>query len=704
MLDSGRANGKISETAYLGRLDALAKDLRSRYPGYREYIDTEIQKVTGVNPANAYLKSLLGDINSFVNAGKEEWNKVRNEVVKAGDAGITDRTGQVDAAQMLRMLDQWRGQGVDPNEALARVQSWAGPANILNRRLEEKERERTYAKGEREEVSRIAEDEANLAAQGTVFNHFNLLHATAGAPTAAQIQDAVLKAQQGVPGAELNDQQAETFGRSLMAGKARASLELDDYFAKLGPDGRPLSSILGAAKIAEIKNNQLSKFDTVKDAIYAKDYGAATRAMATIRAMGSDDAVSLLRNKDLGPTFRMSNAMEQLKFDPASKQFFMGQLATGFPAKFDEFVKQGGLRMATQSSPDTPAGVTETLKKQVEDLRTGVKGANNPTIAKTYDALLGAVETIASPKMTDLNLKSNLAKAAFDPSNLGLLTMLGEDKYENGVYKMGKFSWFNRLYDEQMTKTVKSLGGDNWDQYKNLAKQMWGRELFGPFLKQMSSIQENPDVKIGWDSDNAQIKYKISGPPNPARDEYVKFLKTNVDRINFSFSKLTNIAKAEGTDPNALILGWMKELGVDTGKLPGIPETLRNEIIRANQDPAKQGEELRKRFQAPGETARPPANTAPRGGITDRALPFNETNAPSSGALPTTLGEFLSNPVGGYRPTPQNAPAASTTPTRGIPARRNLNLTDQNMDFDNMMVTDVPPGADLNAELRRGRK
>src|SRR5678816_3678257 len=53
-LDSARANGKLSETAYYARLNSVARSVRSQFPGYRDYIDSQVEKVTGVAPANAY--------------------------------------------------------------------------------------------------------------------------------------------------------------------------------------------------------------------------------------------------------------------------------------------------------------------------------------------------------------------------------------------------------------------------------------------------------------------------------------------------------------------------------------------------------------------------------------------------------------------------------------------------------------------------
>src|SRR5574337_583217 len=59
-----RAGNKINDTLYSANITSIAKQLRAQYPGYRDYIDTEISKVSGMPVANAYYKNLMQDINS----------------------------------------------------------------------------------------------------------------------------------------------------------------------------------------------------------------------------------------------------------------------------------------------------------------------------------------------------------------------------------------------------------------------------------------------------------------------------------------------------------------------------------------------------------------------------------------------------------------------------------------------------------------
>ena len=76
VLTSARNGGKISSTDYRARLLARAKDLRAKYPGFRQEIDAEFAKVTGMNPANSVITGLISDINRQASSRASETNKL----------------------------------------------------------------------------------------------------------------------------------------------------------------------------------------------------------------------------------------------------------------------------------------------------------------------------------------------------------------------------------------------------------------------------------------------------------------------------------------------------------------------------------------------------------------------------------------------------------------------------------------------------
>lgn len=677
MLDSARGNNKLSETAYIGRLDALAKDLRARYPGYRDYIDKEVERVSGVNPANAYIKSILGDINSFATAGKEADKQVKTQIIDGMKMGVPgmDQVWQ----------DYTSGRLGSPDEAMPKIMRTIGPAHTVELQLKLSAARRKEREGTDQDTTRDVEDDANKVLRGKAVNFFNVLHLRSGAPTAEQISQIITQANSGE--IKLDETQALALSRTIRSQKSVASAEFDDYLNGVGPDGRSRLSILGN-KAGELKKAHLSRFDEVADLIEHKEYGRAYSTMNDIRAQGDEDTKRLLNDDEMGQSFRLSKTLDKMGLDKYTKEFAQGILSSKVGPEFQPWLNKAGKLMITQEG--SANGVVNTLKSQVEELQKKTQGANTPAIAKTYDGLISSIEFIADPKNNDLQAKRNLAKAAFDPSNLGLLTKFNEDTGSGANFKPGKYSIFNRLYSEDMTAAMKKVGGPEWEMYKDLSKQAFGRELFGPALKDLTRLSTDyPGVKVGWSTDSHQFVYKDdfapSNEPFPASPTQRLAIKSKIDKINFSLSKVANIAKAEGTDIDAYLLNELKTQGVDIGKLPGIPEQMAREIVKARTEEDTKASEFQKKYGSTPTTKkeqkipntggpRPNPFSTGRGGVGDRALPYDIEQAPSSGSL----GEFLKSPVGILPALRNNAPVTSTTRPRPL-LKRSSNMSNEEL-------------------------
>jgi hypothetical protein len=114
---------KINDTLYTGALSSLAKTLRAQYPGYRDYIDEQIQSVSGVNPANAFMKNLMEDINRNQENNKTEMNATLATLRDNANSGFHDKSG-VSAAQVYDLV---RKGVMDPSKAT----SWLNSAKSV---------------------------------------------------------------------------------------------------------------------------------------------------------------------------------------------------------------------------------------------------------------------------------------------------------------------------------------------------------------------------------------------------------------------------------------------------------------------------------------------------------------------------------------------------------------------------------------------
>jgi hypothetical protein len=90
-LDNAYKSGALSESNYYSRLDAAAREMRSRYPGYKDEIDGFMSRLTGINPANAVAKDIIDRMSRTTKNPERELENTLNR--EARDKGITFTPG-----------------------------------------------------------------------------------------------------------------------------------------------------------------------------------------------------------------------------------------------------------------------------------------------------------------------------------------------------------------------------------------------------------------------------------------------------------------------------------------------------------------------------------------------------------------------------------------------------------------------------------
>lgn len=87
LLKDAIMSGKVSHTTYSMMLDASARQLRAKYPGFREEIDNIYQDMTGSIPANKVIADLFSKAE---NKGDKEETEYRHQLHKAQENGTPE--------------------------------------------------------------------------------------------------------------------------------------------------------------------------------------------------------------------------------------------------------------------------------------------------------------------------------------------------------------------------------------------------------------------------------------------------------------------------------------------------------------------------------------------------------------------------------------------------------------------------------------
>lgn len=74
--------GKIGDTYYYAKVESLARQIRAKYPGYREEIDKKVSSIIGTNPANALRSSIISDLKASESTARSRANSDESIVEK----------------------------------------------------------------------------------------------------------------------------------------------------------------------------------------------------------------------------------------------------------------------------------------------------------------------------------------------------------------------------------------------------------------------------------------------------------------------------------------------------------------------------------------------------------------------------------------------------------------------------------------------
>jgi hypothetical protein len=636
---AARANDKMSETQYIGNLSSIAKGLRTQYPGYREYIDQKISESTGMNPANAYVKSLIKDIDASVSAQKGETEKTTAMLRKEIENGTPYAAQAYDIFQQTGNVS-W-------------ANAWVSKMNSQKFFWKNEEDRRKYEQGGRDEEKADVFKKADLLGAQTADNHFEMITVPGGLDSAKTVSDFVIGQTNG-SSPKLRQEDAQALGQRIMAQQATATNAIYQTYVQKGW----ITAMGGPEEAMKRAQAATSMFKTVGEYIYNEKYGPAFAAINQNKSMVADTLNQWYSNKDMGPFIRDMAALEQAGPTYGSKLLERFVTDVNIEPKMKEFVNNQVLGMASQTDY-VKNGIAKTQKQALESIQSRMPddpsnpGKKLPVPAAATEQVIRLVDDIASKDATDAQ-KINIARAAFDPKNRDLLEKFERDSASNfkpgpqlnGPVK-GRSTLFERMTSQAITSEIARLDKTSpgvLKMYQNWAESEFAKHIFRDEINELKNIQSLPGTKVSWDNENMRIKLDVTAPGGkynpfpsssssrgsgtPAAPSTSQFLaaQDNVERLNRGLETMKGVAKAAGGDVNAYVFKLLKFNGVDLAG-NSVASDLGRGMITANT----------------------------KEGSTSPAMRFSEE--PKT----PTLGEYLSNPVGGYRPPQNNAPVSSTS-------------------------------------------
>lgn len=533
-LKSARDSGKISSSYYEGRLLAEAKKLRAQYPGFRQEIDEQFAKVTGSNPANAYIRALTVDINRGASQASSE--------LKKAESFVAQRNGYPNAATIMQGV---RNGQIGMTEAM----QWAAPYEREDYELKRRSAIFSDQKMEKETQKTKVGELFDFAAATAVNRSVDTMSGRMGINSA---EDA-MKLDSAVKAGIVPQQQWVQWGQELAIHKTQLQLQMTRDADKSGA-----TRILGKEEVNKRIGDSLKPLDMMIDRIYNKDVGGYTRMAQDLKGINEEAQKGLLTHPKLGPYLQMQQAFKEIGGEQNLQKFNLDLIKGDFNSDLKTYFGNWQKGIATQFSANNGKGVS-TFNDWIDDIKS--KGVKDK---KFNEAVMKEVNKITDGTIPE-DIRTNYAQAAFSPGNRGMISKLAEGE--------GQSRTFQRWTSPEMTKAMFELGKKNpqvWKNYVDWAQETLANELANKDINSLAEVR-NPHIRVGWDTENKRFvtsydsvrsaseaaNMRAGGPQrmtNGSDDTEYQNVQRITNRLNNNLYNYKNIAEAAGIDADTFVL------------------------------------------------------------------------------------------------------------------------------------------------------
>src|ERR1700721_744825 len=574
-------SGKISETYYYGQLNSLAKNLRAQYPGYRDYVDQELARVTGVHPANTYIRSLITDLNRM---GEQKTSQIDKDLALGRD-GIKEGI-----PHMADMMDGLKSGKVSSSE----FNHYYNDSMAFKYKSAADDAAHKSQTNTREDDARYYTTKNNGVADWLVSNAMQMPFTLAG-HTPGSVQE--LAERQG-RGEKFEDADWTTLGQNYNVLKTRSELELRKFLSTDAGEGITNADPMAMSPTEQedwIKS-KLGPIDSTLKSINDKDLGLMNGHAMLNKAIMTD----IQNNKFISDpdNARVSATLDWIhkvapEMVPLLTEQFVVNMNSGVGGWLD--VKQ----FNAAATPGAPKGffhtlfgdITEGQQKKIQD-------------ADAYRKLLTGLSDLTNPGVPN-EVKSNYAHYFFDGNTHQLMTggVFKEDTVDRFGNKVeGKYKAYSGLFNaataNSMWKLQKDVNDPNlWQKYENSAREN-GFVLFRDKMKDLTDLQNNPTVQgihFAYHTDKDGSKLQLIGadgkpierlaPGDVTAKHGNLTLQDSVDKINIMLKSLREVARPAHADIDGFLVDSLSRMGFDPTKTTGIPSQIMRAILASRSGP-----------------------------------------------------------------------------------------------------------------------
>jgi len=560
--------GKANDTLYTGSLNALAKQLRNQYPGYKDYIDEQIKSVSGVDPANAFMKNLLEDINRGATNANSEKNKDLTFIDKYVDS--------IPGAALARekyLRGDMDGQG---------LRAFVAQKSQLHINQVAAEAARAAAKSQGElTVQRVKED-FTAEAGATINDAFNTQRMATNVQTPKELSDYFTGQATGqMP--QMDEAQNRMWLTNLAAQRNSAANILRSIALRRDSEGNSYAKSAGGLhNLKDEMDEQLGIYDNVIKFVKDKDYQGVYAVLNMNNAIHNKATNVLYNDPTVGEASQRMSAVNEAVGPQTGAILLQDAIINKMDKKYTEYVKGVKMDMLAPANPATPT----TLSSAIDDARQ--KKIQDPNV---YGSITDVAKVISNPAVKD-EAKANLMTSLFSPKNYGVLNKITKD----GPDAPGRQAAFETMTDPKITDAVAKMPMRTQEMYRQWAEKEWGGVLARDSIADLSKIKDQTflkSYKIAWHTEGGtgnapyfEVLNKQGRPMSQTEASYARPVTEVTTRMNSGIANLAHIERSNNGDTNAYIVKVLSNSGFDfKNNVEGIPTKMMNSILNAGRKP-----------------------------------------------------------------------------------------------------------------------
>ena len=554
-----RDNGHVSPVHQDMLRDTMAKNLRTKYPGFRDQIDSEFSRLTREDPANKVAQQMMEDINAAAAARKTAHDAVRTKIIE----GITTKDGAPLPPELLAQYDAGK---ITKDQAMGYIYK----NNLHINAMKINQLETAQALQAHELTSKVAADKNTDYRNKEVANSVGNLEITIPGFASHNINGILTELQSGK---ELSDDQAQQVTRVLTGAMTAVGNRM--RFAgtqPLDPDDKN-STTRSAAEGAEAYekgiNTALSPYQDMIRLFTDKDkfaYGYVVKN----RVAAQQDAIGAQILKD-HPEMGFMAQIEKWA-GPNSKwatdYFTKNLINPALSDKLKPYSQDQMDKLLVQPDIQTK-GVVFTMDDAIKESTR--KGLNGPAYAGLNNGIISGAIWSLTNKDTPPQLRDGAIESLTNPKNQQFLENFTPSQVDQrGAVQPGRSTVLAETANPKVAVAIKKNGTpDQHEGYQEYVRKSVGIAL-KPEFDTLNKISRDPSIKIGFDTEKDRFFTRPTGV-NIGLDQRANFSSDHMKdvddattKINLALRSFVDANKPFGkTDVKSFLLQFFETIGMD---------------------------------------------------------------------------------------------------------------------------------------------